>query len=362
MKRPAFLLLILLVGVVAALVMVFNKQIFVQHASVVTLKSFAVKGNIYVDANADGKKGSTEVNYTGEPKPLVRLAVFTEVCRPTPTPKPTVTGVQESPTPTVTSIPTPTPTLAPNCRYFCPRVACLRLPNGEVTCPACTPTCVTPQPTKSIGGLKGTNGKNEGNESGKVNVGQVVSSQVSNNDDIKDVDACHTKPVKVVPCTVNDDGTYTCILNDVTFSRATLILNPPSGYAVTSHNNPFTMKADDYAKNPTATVDFGIANENTITPTPGCFYRRMECGRLCPLTNPNCCPQILVCRTPTPSPTKTLTPTPVTCIPQPECIHTGKCTYATPPGGWCPWTGKSLTNSEINKLLIYLNTLLRQGK
>lgn len=357
MKRAALPLFILGIGLVFAILMVFQQQIFQQHANVVTLKAFAVKGSVYLDTNTNGQKEAIEKNYTGEPKPLVRLALFTEVCRPTPTPK-----VSGTPTPTVARIPTSTPTLAPGCQYICPKVACIRLSDGSVKCPSCTTVCASATPTPQVSRPVANGGKGvQGAED--TTVGKVVSSTVSNSDDVKDMDACRERPERVVPCTVNEDGTYSCIVNDVTFSRASLILNAPAGYAVTTHNNPFNMKAEDYAKNPTAVVDFGIAKEGTLTPPAGCYYRAKACGTVCPTTNPNCCPRELVCTTPTPKVSRDVSPSvKPSCIPQPDCLHSGKCTYPTPPQGWCAYTGKPLTNDETNRLLIYLNTLLRKGQ
>ncbi|HEX7042617.1 MAG TPA: hypothetical protein VF189_05200 [Patescibacteria group bacterium] len=359
MKRAILPILILILGLGFAIVMVFNKQIFQQNASVVTLKAFAVKGSVYLDSNVNGTKNTGEVNYTGTPKPLVRLALFTEVCRPSITPK--LTG-NPTPAPTITYSPTPTPSLAPNCHYLCPRVACITNGEGHITCPSCTPICnptPTPHQSSPTPVPTTTNGKNV-QAAEDSTVGKVVSSQVSNSDDIKQLDACQTRPLKVVDCSVNDDGTYSCVVNDITISRATLIINPPSGYIVTSKNNPFVMNAQNYANNPTATVDFGIAKESSITPPAGCYFR--VCTIACPTTNPNCCSKILVCPSVTPKITEKVTPTPVVCIPQPDCLSTHKCSYPTPPGGWCPSTGKPLTNDETNRLLIYLNTLLRKGK
>lgn len=306
-KKNTLLLFILIGGILLSVVLVFQKQIFQQNASVATLSSFAIRGTVFLDPNMNGAKDAGEVNYTGTAKPLIRLALFAHVCAQK-TPTPTSGAV----TPTAATRFSPTPTLAPNCRYgLCPKVACIEK-NGQVICPACEPICTTPTPL----------------EKGSVisQAPSTTSSEITEKD-VQDIDSCGEKPVGVTVCTVNPDGTYACIVNGTTFSRASLVFNPPAGYELTNRQNPYIFTAEKYQSSPSAVVDFGIVLQGAKRQTP---------------TSPNASSQ--------------------GCIPRPACLDIHQCTYPTPPQGWCSTTGKPLTNDEVNRLLIYLNTLLRHGR
>jgi len=55
-------------------------------------------------------------------------------------------------------------------------------------------------------------------------------------------------------------------------------------------------------------------------------------------------------------------PSPI-CIPRPPCLDANpKCELPQPAIGWCPPSNKPLTNEEINSLIIYMNTVLRNVK
>ncbi len=346
MKNSKVLLLILIIGVAASLGLVLHRTLLQQNASVATLSGFFVKGSIFVDTNGNGKKDTTEVNYTGTTKPLIRLALFAHVCSPKPT-LPTATI-----TPSTMPAMSPTPTLAPHCYYsLCPQVACI-YQDGKVICPVCKPTCITGAPVISVTGA--VRPIVQGGSTMTVKGAEVSPAQQAfSSGDIQQADSCAEKPVSVIDCPVNPDGTYSCVTNDIAFSRATLTFNQPSGYDLTTHNSITKFTASKYQKDPSATIDFGIVPEGTITPPVGCFYR--ACDIACSVNNPNCCPRVLVCSTPTVTPV----PTRPVCIPRPACLNIHQCTFPTPPGGWCSPTGKPLTNDETSKLLIYLNTLLR---
>ncbi len=97
------------------------------------------------------------------------------------------------------------------------------------------------------------------------------------------------------------------------------------------------------------------------TPTP------ISCGGF--VQNPTVCPTGYSCDhtginpdlpgkcvTVSPSPTPT-----VSCLPEPSCLTANPptCELPQPPGGWCTPTGTPLSGSQISRVMVYLNNVLR---
>ncbi|MDE2025849.1 MAG: hypothetical protein KGJ07_05110 [Patescibacteria group bacterium] len=248
-------LLLMGITVVASL----STQVFQGHAALQTFSSLAITGNIYIDGNRDGKQDNNEKNYTSLPRPSVKAILFNQECAPTP-------SVSEVPTVEVTEAPTP-----PMGCYYVKRCLGIMCPPNNKSCSnICRNTLVCPPhgvPTIPQGGGFGVilHGEQMGTTSNGLGAGNSIANGQSNDEQKteQDMDVCHRYPLKVVDCPVTNDGTYSCIVTDVTFLSAMIRLDVPFGYKATSPN-PVTVRAA------AATVNFGIDFGGPIMPVvPG---------------------------------------------------------------------------------------------